>query len=137
MVIAGWNAFTSRFLKSAEVATGGVLYKKVFLEISQNSQENKCARVSFLIKLQAYFIKKETLAQVFPCEFCEISKNTFSQNTSGRLLLNLFMFFYLEWAETGNIFWSGNLHYDNNIFSIRKHVLTPYQLLTILPFVLL
>ena len=27
--------------------------KKVFLEISQNSQENICARVSFLIKLQA------------------------------------------------------------------------------------
>ena len=26
--------------------------KKVFLEISQNSQENICARVSFLIKLQ-------------------------------------------------------------------------------------
>ena len=27
--------------------------KKVFLEISQNSQENTCARVCFLIKLQA------------------------------------------------------------------------------------
>ena len=27
--------------------------KKVFLEISQNSQENTCARVPFLIKLQA------------------------------------------------------------------------------------
>ena len=27
--------------------------KKVFLESSQNSQENTCARVSFLIKLQA------------------------------------------------------------------------------------
>ena len=27
--------------------------KKVFLEISQNSRENTCARVSFLIKLQA------------------------------------------------------------------------------------
>ena len=26
--------------------------KKVFLKISQNSQENNCARVSFLIKLQ-------------------------------------------------------------------------------------
>ena len=26
--------------------------KKVFLEISQNSQENTCARVFFLIKLQ-------------------------------------------------------------------------------------
>ena len=24
------------------------------------------------------FIKKETLAQVFSCEFCEISKNTFT-----------------------------------------------------------
>ena len=27
--------------------------KKVFLEIKQNSQENTCVRVSFLIKLQA------------------------------------------------------------------------------------
>ena len=27
--------------------------KKVFLKISQNSQENTCARVYFLIKLQA------------------------------------------------------------------------------------
>ena len=47
--------------------------KKVFLEISQNSEENTCARVSFLIK------------------FCEISKNIFLQRTplvvaSGRSL---------------------------------------------------
>ena len=27
------------------------------------------------------FIKKETLAQVFSCEFCKISKNTFSYGT--------------------------------------------------------
>ena len=27
------------------------------------------------------FIKKETLAQVFPCEFYEISKNAFSYRT--------------------------------------------------------
>ena len=52
--------------------------KKVFLEISQNSQENTCARDSFLIKFQACnFIKKESLAQVFSCEFCEISKDNF------------------------------------------------------------
>ena len=31
--------------------------------------------------LRATFIKKETLAQVFSCEFCEISKNTFSYRT--------------------------------------------------------
>ena len=51
----------------------------MFLEISQNSQENTCARVSFLIKLQASgLIKKEALAQVFSCfaKFCKISKNT-------------------------------------------------------------
>ena len=36
--------------------------KKVFLEISQNS----------------HFIKKETMTQVFPCEICETSMNTFS-----------------------------------------------------------
>ena len=54
----------------------------MFLEISQNSQENTCARVSFLIKLQARnFIKKEILARVFSCEFCEISKNTFFYRT--------------------------------------------------------
>ena len=37
-----------------------------------------------LMKLQALarnFIKKETLAQVFSCEICEISKNTFSYRT--------------------------------------------------------
>ena len=34
------------------------------------------------------FLKKETLVQVFSCEFCEMSKNVFLQNTSGRLLLN-------------------------------------------------
>ena len=37
----------------SEAAARGVLLKKMFLEISQNSQENTCARVSFLIKLQA------------------------------------------------------------------------------------
>ena len=26
---------------------------------------------------ESFFIKKETLAQVFYCEFCQISKNTF------------------------------------------------------------
>ena len=58
--------------------------KKMFLQISQNSQENTCARVSFLITLQASgcnFIKKEALAQALFLEFCEISKNTVSYKT--------------------------------------------------------
>ena len=46
--------------------------------MSQNSQENTCARDYFLIKLQeaCNFIKKENLTQVF-----EISKNTFFHRT--------------------------------------------------------
>ena len=37
-----------------EAATIGALWKKGFLEISQNSQENTSARASFWIKLQAW-----------------------------------------------------------------------------------
>ena len=46
----------------------------VFLGISQSSLENTCARVSFLME-------NETVAQVFSCEFCEISKNAFFYKT--------------------------------------------------------
>ena len=42
-------------------------------ERRQNSQENTCARVSILIKLQA-FIKIETLVQVFSCAFWRRSR---------------------------------------------------------------
>ena len=55
-----------------------VFCKKGVLRNLKNSQENTCAIVSFLIKLPA---KKETMAQVFSCEFCEISKNTCLQRT--------------------------------------------------------
>ena len=56
----------------------------MILEISQNSQGNTCARISFLNKVVALscnFIKKETLPQVFSYEFCEISKYTFFYRT--------------------------------------------------------
>ena len=49
--------------------------EKVFLKISQNSQEMP---VSFLTKLQDWaLLKKDTLIHVFSCEFCEVFKNTF------------------------------------------------------------
>ena len=66
--------------QSASILTEALVRRcsvnKVFLEISQNSQENTSARVSFLIKLQN-FIKKETMGQVFSFEFFKISKSTF------------------------------------------------------------
>ena len=42
----------SIFLKRTEAVARRCSVKKVFLEISQNLQENACARVSFVIKLQ-------------------------------------------------------------------------------------
>ena len=51
--------------------------KKVFLDISPNSQENACARASYFeIK---NFLSAE--AQAFSCEFCKISKNNFLHRT--------------------------------------------------------
>ena len=92
-----WRNAQALKSKKAEAVAQRCSVKKVFLEISQNSQENTCAKVYFLIKLQAdtcvrvsfliklqaacIFIKKETLAQVFFCEFWEISKNTFFYRT--------------------------------------------------------
>ena len=54
--------------------------KKVLLEISRNSQENTCARVSFLIKLQVF-------SWCFTGVFLWIFRNFYLQNTSGRMLL--------------------------------------------------
>ena len=61
------------FLPDSKAVCWRCSVKKLFLKVSQNSQENTCAKVSFLIKLQTCnFIQKETLVQVFSCEFCEI-----------------------------------------------------------------
>ena len=90
--------------------------KKVFLEIFQNSQGNTCARDSFLINLQALacnFSKKESLALVFPCEFCEISKNTLSYRTSLWLLL----VFNLPENVKKNIFYR-----NTNIFYLAENL---------------
>ena len=57
---------------------------EVLQEISQNLQENNCARF-FINKIAglrpATLLKKETLAQMFSCEFYEISKNTIWHKT--------------------------------------------------------
>ena len=48
------------------------MQKNLFLQISQNSQENTCAGLSVLKKCRSItsnFIKIETLAQAFSCEF--------------------------------------------------------------------
>ena len=58
--------------------------KKVFLEISQNSQKTRVPETLFQQSCRpksCNSIMKEPLAQVFSCEFCKISKNSFFYRT--------------------------------------------------------
>ena len=83
-----------------------------------------CVRVSFLLNLQseAWNLKrpeKETLAQVFSCEFCKISKNSFSHRTlpvAASALSMIFSYFldgkvYRKWDKKilQGFTWSGEL----------------------------
>ena len=64
--------------------------KKVFIEMSENSQENTCARVSFLIKLPARLetlLKKRLWQSRFPVNFEKFLRTPFLQNTPERLIL--------------------------------------------------
>ena len=57
--------------------------KKLTLNILENPQENTLAGVSFLINSQApcNFLKKETTAEMFHCQFCETFKsNLFTEH---------------------------------------------------------
>ena len=57
--------------------------KKVFIVILENSKENVCARVSFLIKLQASGLRPETLLKkrlwhrCFSVNFAKFLKTSF------------------------------------------------------------
>ena len=55
------------------------------IKISQNSRENICAKVSFLIKFNLF--KKDTQTKVFPVNIGKFLKTRFWQNTSEGLLL--------------------------------------------------
>ena len=55
------------FVLCTEAATGEVLFRKgVLRNFAKFTRKHLC-----------HFIKIETLAQMFSCEFCETSKNTF------------------------------------------------------------
>ena len=72
----------------AEAVVRRCSVKKVFFEILLNSQENTCARVSFLQPKECNFIKIKSLTQAFIYEFCEnLSKNSFFTERIRCLLL--------------------------------------------------
>ena len=68
--------------------------KKVFLKILQNSQENTRVRDPFLIN---DFIKKESLAQVFSCEFAKFLRTPFfTEHLYWLLLANVLLLYTLK-----------------------------------------
>ena len=78
------------YRQNTEAATRGVLWKKVFLKISQNSQENTGVRVSFLI------LKKRLWYRCFPVNFAKFLRKRLLQNTSERLLVKPLKNIYKE-----------------------------------------
>ena len=65
-----------------------VFCKKVLLKTSQNSQENTCARVSFLINLKAStLLKKRPWHRYFPMNFAKFSRTPFVKEHFWWLLL--------------------------------------------------
>ena len=77
---------------------------------------------------QAYnFIKKETLAQVFSCEFWEIFKNTFfSKNTSGGCFC--LWIFLLSKFGGHNSFWHRVITFSNGHVSYNDDNIRPFRL---------
>ena len=68
MAWVAWVKILVWFKKKGVGGVGRTFVKKILLKISQNLKEGLKA---------CNFIKKETRAQVFSCEFCEIFRNTY------------------------------------------------------------
>ena len=84
----------------SEAVARSCAVKKVFLEISQKSQENTCAKVSFLLNFQASGLRPETLVKrdwhrCFPVIFAKYLRTAFPKEHLEWLLLFFTKLFHL------------------------------------------
>ena len=84
----------SKSYESSEAATVGFLKKKIFLKISQNSQDNTCARVCFLIKL-----KSEACSYTWIRVNCSLFKKAVSCNRSTNKIWHLQQWHTTYWIS--------------------------------------
>ena len=89
--------------------------RKMFIEISQNSQENTCS--------------EKTLTQVFFCEFCEISRNTFFHRTplvaaSGKLNFLLMILTFIHCVKSVRIRSCSGPHFSAFELNTEKYSVT-------------
>ena len=78
---------------SSEAVAQRCSVKKVFLEISQNSQENTCTKVSFLMKLPATLLKETLWRRCFPVNFAKFLRTPFLTEHLRWLLLPVILGF--------------------------------------------
>ena len=111
-------------------------------EISQNSQENTCARVYFLIQLQALacnFIKKRLWHRCLPFNIAKFLRTPFLQNTSGRLLLFFgirvwdwpLLFLFVVWPSKNESHFSIKILWALNETAFLKLTLLKYSFVMI------
>ena len=76
----------------------------MFLEISQNSLKNTCARACFLIKLQvsslepATFLKNRLWYRCFPVNFAKFLRTSFYRTPPGDCFCSFYSHFFLDIA---------------------------------------
>ena len=88
---------------SSEAATRGVLWKRFLRNFAKFTGKNLHQSLFFnrVADLAYNFIKKETLAQVFSCEFCKTSKNilfTEHLRTTASVALSIISFLFLSFS---------------------------------------
>ena len=125
--MAGKNHLCAAFKRYRRSQRRCSVRKVVLRNFAKFIGKHLCQSLFFNIKLQAeacIFIKKETLAQVFSCEFCEISKNIFftehlgataSKDTQGRCAIAKIKFGNINPLAYGHSTWKPN----NYNFTLR------------------
>ena len=78
--------FVMTTLNDTEAVIRWCSVEKVFLKISQNSQENTCTRVSSRLR-STTLLKKRLWHRCFPVNFVKFLRTPFLQNTSGGCFL--------------------------------------------------
>ena len=111
---------------SPEAATQRCSIKKVFLEISQNSKENTCAKVSFLIKLQtapATLLKRRLWHRCFAVNFAKFLRAPFVTEHLWWLLLlipfNLLLVDSVSMLILKKIGWATSMQILNYFFVLK------------------
>ena len=69
--------FSAGFIKNPEPAISGVLYKELFLKISEAKAFHLKVKARLSLNMAALESPEAAPKQVFSCEYCEIFKNTY------------------------------------------------------------